>query len=85
MGYMAVEPLVRRIWPRNLISWYRVLAGSISRSIGGAADCIGRTGGDWASADEIAGRVCGRLDGRGVSHSATNEAVAIARGRFLAG
>ena len=27
MGYMAVEPLVRRVWPRNLISWYRVLAG----------------------------------------------------------
>jgi hypothetical protein len=34
--YLALEPLLRRLWPRALISWTRVLAGDLRDSLVGA-------------------------------------------------
>jgi hypothetical protein len=41
MLYLALEPFVRREWPRTLISWNRVISGRIGDSLAGAHVLIG--------------------------------------------
>ena len=41
MLYLALEPYVRRQWPRTLISWNRVISGRIGDSLAGAHVLIG--------------------------------------------
>ena len=45
LGYVAVEPLVRRRWPRMLIAWKRLLAGSVRDPLVGRDVLIGMIGG----------------------------------------
>ena len=39
--YMAMEPLVRRVWPKNLSSWYRLLAGRFRDPLVGHCILVG--------------------------------------------
>ncbi len=45
VGYLAVEPWVRRRWPRVLVSWTRVLAGRIRDPLVGRDVLVGCVGG----------------------------------------
>jgi len=39
--YIALEPYVRRLWPKTLVSWHRLLAGRFrGRDWGGAKVAI---------------------------------------------
>lgn len=48
-GYIAVEPLVRRSWPRMLIGWTRVLAGRFRDPMVGRDVLVGATTGALAA------------------------------------
>jgi hypothetical protein len=41
VGYVAVEPEVRRLWPETLISWSRVLAGRTTDPLVGLSVLVG--------------------------------------------
>ena len=41
VGYLAVEPLVRRRWPQVLVSWTRVLAGRVRDPLVGRDVLVG--------------------------------------------
>jgi hypothetical protein len=43
--YLALEPFVRRRWPRSLVTWTRVLAGRISDPLVGRDVLVGTAGG----------------------------------------
>lgn len=58
VGYVALEPVVRRLWPRTLVAWSRVLAGK----------CIGPMMGQCLLVGLGAGTVCALI--MGVEHLA---------------
>ena len=41
MYYLALEPFVRRVWPRTLVSWSRVIGGRVRDPLVGRDVCIG--------------------------------------------
>ncbi|HEV3202655.1 MAG TPA: serine/threonine-protein kinase [Bryobacteraceae bacterium] len=49
MLYLALEPYVRREWPRTLISWNRVISGRIGDSLAGAHVLIGSVVGTFVT------------------------------------
>jgi hypothetical protein len=48
MFYVGVEPYVRRIWPESIISWTRLIQGSVTDPLVGQSLLVGATLGAWA-------------------------------------
>lgn len=45
VGYLALEPLVRRFWPHTLVGWSRALAGNLRDPIMGRGTLVGLSAG----------------------------------------
>ena len=50
IGYMAAEPYVRRIWPRLMVSWQRLLSGGFRDPLVGRDVLLGGMAGSAATA-----------------------------------
>ena len=61
--YLALEPFVRRRWPRALVTWTRVLAGRISDPLVGRDVLVGTAGGAVIGILSYAASVLPRLVG----------------------
>ena len=46
--YIGLEPYVRRVWPRTLISWTRLLSGQVRDPLVGRDVLIGMLVGVWS-------------------------------------
>lgn len=49
MGYLAIEPTVRRNWPQTLVSWTRLVSGRVYDPLVGRDVLIGITVGAWVA------------------------------------
>ncbi len=53
LGYLALEPYVRRVWPRTLVSWSRALEGRFRDSLVGRSLLLGTLAGAVLMALEL--------------------------------